>query len=500
MKDIRRQLVATFPELKHFITLMGERDIRFYIVGGALRDLLIGVQPKDIDFVPDREAEAGVMAKLFADRIGGVMVEFHSHGDVYRVIHNGRSFDFTELQGRNIDEDLRRRDFTINSLALCVMNASDMSKPITLLDPMNGLGDIDAKLVKINNDKVYDDDPLRIMRLFRFAYRFGFRVDDFSYRLIPQKLFGLDRVSGERIREELAELLRFNGAAKALEAMEGVGILSRLFPLIAGMKGFPQNDYHHLDVFSHTIEAISALENPDLLTDPRIAPYADRIQERFFWEFPSGHSRMSLVKLAMLFHDIGKPGTASYDDNGRLHFIGHEKLSVSMVKDYLVNLRMSRRETHYILMLIDGHMRPGQINLDSPNVHKQVYRYFKEFGPEGVELAMFSLADRLAARGPAVSEEMIDWEYDICAKLLDTFFNRSQLIARPPKLLSGRDLIEKLGVEPGPRVGILLDRIEEAQIEGSVKDTEGALAYASQLIESFEANANNSPSTSDELS
>jgi hypothetical protein len=99
---------------------------------------------------------------------------------------------------------------------------------------------------------------------------------------------------------------------------------------------------------------------------------------------------------------------------------------------------------------------------------------------------LFSLADRLAARGPAVTQEMIEREYDICAKLLDTFFNKSQLIAKPPKLVSGRTLIEQLGVEPGPRIGLLLDRIEEAQIEGTVTDKETALAYAKDLIDMFE--------------
>jgi len=483
---LREKLLLIFPELKEFSAVTANAGVGFYIVGGALRDIILGIRPKDIDFVPDKPNAAGEMAKLFVEHIGGVVIEFHSHGDVYRVIHGGRSFDFTELQGNDIDADLKRRDFTINSMALHLTNVVNRSDPIGIIDPMGGQADIAAKVVRINNPYVYDDDPLRIMRLFRFAYKFDFRIDDFSYRLIPQKLFGLERISPERIRDELFELLSFTGTAKALEAMEGVGLLTRLFPALGVAKGFPQNDFHHLDVYSHTLAAIEELENPRLLEDPRMAGFEKKMRDRLQAKYQSGHCILSLMKLGMILHDIGKPGCATQDEKGRLHFIGHEKLSALMAKEYLIDLRLSKREISYVLKLIDAHMRPGQIHLESNNLHKQLYRYFKDLGVEGADLALFSLADRLAARGPAVTEEMINREYEICRLLFDTFFNRAQIIAKPPKLMTGRMLIEELGVKPGPRVGLLLDKIEEAQIDGTIANTTAAIAYAKELIRLFE--------------
>ena len=485
LHKLREKLLSIFPELQEFVAITANSVAQFYIVGGALRDIILGIKPKDIDFVPDKPGAAGEMAKQFVEHIGGVVIEFHSHGDVYRVIHGGRSFDFTELQGGDINADLNRRDFTINSMALRLTDAVDKSKPLEIIDPMRGQADIAGRVVRINNPGVYDDDPLRIMRLFRFAYKLDFRMDDFSYRIIPQKIFGLDRISPERIRDELFELLSFNRTAKALEAMEGVGLLTWLFPALAASKGFPQNDFHHLDVYSHTLAAIEELEDPHLLDDARLIGYRKKMRERLWTRFASGHCILSLMKLAMVLHDIGKPACVTQDESGRLHFIGHEKLSAEMAREYLNDLRLSKREISYILKLIEGHMRPGQIHLESNNLHKQLYRYFKDLGVEGADMAIFSLADRLAAKGPAVTDDMIDREYEICRLLLDTLFNRSQLIAKPPKLMTGRILIEELGIRPGPMVGLLLDGIEEAQLDGSVTTTDGALEYARRLIRVF---------------
>lgn len=488
MQDIREILVSLFPELKPFSDAALKEGIGSYIVGGAVRDVLLGREPKDIDIIPEEPGSGRALAELFVRHVGGTLVEFHSHGDIYRVMHKDHAYDFTELQGPDIVADLKRRDFTINSLALCLTETVDhCSYSLEIVDPVGGVDDIKAKVMKINSPGVFDDDPLRILRFFRIAYMLGFEMDGFSYRMIPQKIEGLQRVSPERIRDELMQLMSFIGTAKALEAMEGIGLLTWLFPALAVTKGFPQNDYHHLDVFSHTLAAIGELENPELFEDPRLKPYAERITAHIQSAFSTGRLRFSLMKLAMLMHDIGKPPTASQDENGRLHFIGHEKDSAQMAKEYFTTLRFSKREMSYMLLLIEGHMRPGQIHLESNNLHKQVYRYFREFGDAGVDMAVFSLADRLAARGPDVTEEMIDAEYGICVELLDTFFNRAQLIARPPKLISGRTLIDELGVQPGPRVGILLDRIEEAQVDGLFTDAAGAKAYAKQLIESYDS-------------
>ena len=490
MQDIRETLVTLFPELKPFSDAALKAGIGSYIVGGALRDVLLGRKPKDIDFVPEEAGSCRALAELFVRYVGGTLVEFHSHGDIYRVIHGDHNYDFTELQGPDIQADLRRRDFTINSLGLCLNETVDFcSHSLDIIDPVGGINDLEAKVLKISNPGVFDDDPLRILRFFRIAYKLGFEMDSFSYRMIPQKIDGLQRVSPERIRDELMQLMSFTGTAKALEAMEGIGLLTWLFPALVVTKGFPQNDYHHLDVFSHTLAAIGELENPGLFEDPRLKPFAGRIIAHINSAFSTGRLRFSLMKLAMLLHDIGKPDSVSQDENGRIHFIGHEKISAHIAKEYFSALRFSKREMSYMLLLVDGHMRPGQIHLESNNLHKQVYRYFREFGDAGVDMAIFSLADRLAARGPDVTREMVDAEYGICAELLDTFFNRAQLIARPPKLISGRTLIDELGVQPGPRIGILLDRIEEAQVDGRITDAAGAEAYAKQLIESYDSEA-----------
>ncbi len=493
MDDIRQRLLASFPELKTFSHAASREGIGFYIVGGAIRDLLIGTDPKDVDFVPERRDCARAMAELFVRFVGGALVEFQSHGDIFRVVFKTRIFDFTELQGEDIEADLKRRDFTINAMALCLDDAVSCDTPLHIIDPLDGRKDIENKIIRLCRPGTFDDDPLRIMRLFRFAFKLGFEMDGFSYRLIPQKMELLKRVSPERIRDELMELMHIDSSASALEAMEGVGLLTFLFPAMESMKGFPQNDFHHLDVYSHTIAAISELEKPSLFESPRLAPFKERAMEHIHTKFNTGRSRLGLMKLALLFHDLGKPASASYDETGRLHFIGHEKISDTVAREYLNWLRLSRREISFVLGLIKGHMRPGQISPDSKNLHRQVYRYFREFGADGIDLAILSIADRLAARGPAVSDEMVDNEYAICAELLDTFFNRSQLIARPEKFISGRQLIDDLGVAPGPRVGILLDRIEEAQVDGRVTDFDSAVAYAKQLISRFESEGESTP-------
>ncbi|HYE78245.1 MAG TPA: hypothetical protein VEI97_09680, partial [bacterium] len=204
-------------------------------------------------------------------------------------------------------------------------------------------------------------------------------------------------------------------------------------------------------------------------------------------EMVPGRPRAALMKLALLFHDLGKPGTRAVRPDGQVTFIGHDQLSVQLMEPYLEDLKLSTREIGYINLLVGQHLRPGFLDLAAPSLPKMLHRYFVDLGDWGVDLALISIADRLGAQGPKITPAHNERHWAIVERIVRAYWRETALVVRPPDLLNGSDLLTALGIDPGPQVGVLLRMIKEAQVEGTVATKDEALAFAAEFLKGVEA-------------
>lgn len=458
--------------------LEGCADARPAVVGGAVRDLMLERPIKDLDIATAIPDTACSLAKSFAERTNRTLVEYTHKQTIYRVVGHGQpQVDFTDPVGGTREADLARRDFTINAMGLELTG----DRKGKLEDPAGGLSDLESGMIRMTAPEAFDDDPLRLLRAFRFSAQLGFEIESKTFREIESRSLKLRDIPGERIQLELLETLTPDGSATQVEKMDFAGIIRTLFPELVLQKGMEQNDYHHLDVWEHTLEAISQLERVLRIEEDVLKPWSDRIREYVDYKYPSGHRRRPLLKLAMLLHDIAKPHCRGRREDGRITFIGHERLGADYCRDYLTRFRFPRYERDFVCSLVEGHLRPAVFSTEEPNRPKAAYRFFRDYDDAGMGIILMSLADRLAAQGPKVTEEINERHRSAIGYLLDCLFNRTELVVRPPQLVDGATLMHELSIEPGPLVGHLLKRVQEAQVTGDVSTKEEALEYCRKI-------------------
>jgi tRNA nucleotidyltransferase/poly(A) polymerase len=449
------------------------------VVGGCVRDLLLGRPITDLDIATAYPDSARNLAAQFADATDRKLVEYTHKQAIYRVVAAGQpQVDFTDPVGDTRRTDLLRRDFTINALALGLVG-DEKGK---LQDPTNGAGDLEKKIVRATSPDVFDDDPLRVLRAFRFSAELEFSIDRDTLAALSARSSRLSDIAGERIQLELLNALSPDGAADLVVGMDDCGVFRPLFPELGTLRDVDQNDYHHLNVWEHTLDAIKQIEKVLGFKDLIYAPYIDKLRNYVNFMFPSGHSRRSLIKLAVLLHDICKPACRGLRDDGRITFIGHETQGAELVDTHLERLKFPRYERQFVRDLIRGHLRPAVLGRDEPDPPRTAYRFFRDYGESALAIILISLADRLAAQGPLVTEKINEKHREAVAFLLRTLFERAEVALRPPRIVDGATLMRELCIKPGPIVGYLLRRIREAQVMGEVTTEGEALDFCRKVM------------------
>ncbi len=467
------------PECRILSELRESARSRPAVVGGAVRDLLLGRPITDLDIATASSGTAGELAAAFAKATERKLIEYTHEQTIYRVVaRDDPQVDFTDPIGGTREADLVRRDFSINALALGLVG----EEKGRLVDPTGGAKDIASKVIRMSSEGVFDDDPLRLIRAFRFSSQLGFEIEDNTLETIHLMAVRLRDVAGERLQMELVEILASDGVAAQIESMDSVGLLRMLFPELVRQKGLEQNEYHHLDVWEHTLDGLRQIERVLNLDDDILRPYSDRIREYLDFTHPSGHSRRALIKLAMLLHDIAKPHCRVEQTDGRITFIGHERKGADLVGEHMIRLKFPTYERDFICTLIEGHLRPMLMRQDDRERPRVAFRFFRDYEDSSLAIILLSLADRLAAQGVRVTDDVNQMHRDTMAYLLDCLFNRTEIVVRPPQLVDGGTLIHELGLEPGPMIGHLLRRVQEAQVMGEVTTREGALEYCRGIV------------------
>jgi len=418
-------------------------EAQAWVVGGYVRDKLLERPHPNPDVVVER-GDALKLAERFAELAGaGAPVMFERFGTA-QVTLPGHLVEFVNARAESyatdsrkpdvrpatLDEDLRRRDFTINTLL--------MDLDGKLHDPLGGRKDLEARNLRTPTDplRTFADDPLRMLRAVRFATELGFEL---APDLLPAMRQMKGRlappvISAERIADELRRMLVSPRPRLALELLDAGGLLDAVLPELAACKGVPQSGYHTHDVFGHTLLTVERVP-PDLVT-----------------------------RLAALFHDAGKPSTATPDGA----FTGHENVGAELARSALERLRFSQKEIETVVKLVRLHLRP--VYYSSEWSDGAVRRLARDAGPLLDRLMSLARADIGASAYP--EPEKLD---ELEARIEEVLSERPSRLA---PLVTGEDVMRVRGISPGPEVGRIKKRLEELVIDGEVvPEREAILEY-----------------------
>ncbi len=469
------------PSFTYLSTLLSLTPEKIYLVGGSVRDLLIGKQDiKDIDLLMPSGSED--VARAFADKINGSFFFLDEERKITRVVKHEAGgaiqFDFTNFEGPDLNADLARRDFTVNAMAIDLRVFIKNQSLDGLIDLFDGKEDVRQKLIRVARPEVLDEDPLRLLRAVRFAAALGFNIEKTTMEHIRTRAELIAKPSQERIRDEFFQILSVKGAGGHLLLMESLGLLKKLLPELEPLKDFAPGKHHLFDIFTHSIKTAEyvdgVLDNLRTFSPEHAVIVTEHLKEPLENLVP----RKAALRFACLLHDIAKADAYSRDDTGNIHFYGHDNLGADKAKEICRRFRLSRDSEALVTKLIKHHMRP--LNLSAPGgpSKRALYRYCRDLGDALPESIILSLADGKATSEVMPAEGFTDTQ-KTAAVILDYYYGKFLKTEEEP-LVTGRELIKK-GFKPGPRFREILDEIKERQAEGSLKDREEALDYLEKL-------------------
>jgi poly(A) polymerase len=448
-------LPLRYEEVQSAVSLAQGTGHRIYLVGGYLRDALGSFAErkacKDFDF-----AVAGgtgfAFAKHVANSMEGHFVPLDEDNDTARVVlQNGTILDFSGCVGGTIDADVWRRDFSINALVW------DPEQPESVIDYTGGLADLKKKQVRAIAETAFTEDPLRLLRAYRFAAHIGGTIEPDTYEWIKRHAERIKLVAAERINVEIFALLGQEYVAKMVQEMGQVGLLEYVYPELEATHQVTANAYHHLGLFEHTVETIPQMES-------RLQELPDWVHESLSQEINAGITKLAATKLACLLHDIGKPRTWQINEDGRHTFYGHDRLGSEMCEVIAERMKWSRPLSKFIVKLVKWHLRPGALFHQGPPSEKAIRRFYRDVEDDLPELILLAYGDFGATRGP----DLLDVEARATAEknlrdLLDGYQAFKEKSKDRVKLLDGNDVMTILGISGGPVVGEILEDLVEAQ-------------------------------------
>ncbi len=487
--DLRRPL----SEAAGFFSARG---VTVYATGGFLRDALVGAPFRDVDLsIGSDPIEIG---PPLADALGGSYFALDEDRGHVRIglKDGGIHVDLLPLRGA-IEHDLKLRDYTVDALAAPLGEL--VTGTASVVDPTGGLDDLRGRLIRVVSEGAFSTDPLRLMRGVRLATQLDFEIESETAELIERHAALLRGAAVERQREELMRIMATPRAARGLRLLDTLGLMDVVLPEMAVTRGVEQPKEHHWDVLGHSFAAVESLDAlladgaPD--SEPEASLWAELWRQLGWWsgarghfreEIVSGTTRIAVLKLTSFLHDIGKPETKSFQDDGRMRFFGHSKSGAEIAQRLMRRLRFSAREIALAHAMIEAHLRPVQMAQQTTPSPKAIYRFFRDTGEAGIDTLFLSLADHLGTVGPRVSPVDFRAHVALVSYLLARHFERPAEGA-PERLLDGDDLMAALGLAPGPQLGELLEVVREAYAIGEVTSRDAALELARRLLDAPKA-------------
>jgi poly(A) polymerase len=465
-------------------------ECKIWLVGGAPRNALLGLDFVDYDFVVQEGARN--IARKVANLLKGHYYDLDRERDTGRVLLMDKEqrmliLDFARIRGVDIEEDLKARDFTINALAI------EIQKFGNIIDPTGGLQDLKDKVLRVCSADAIEDDPVRALRAVRISIQYGFSFDPNTLSALQKSVNLIDTVSEERLRDEIFRIFDLPFPGKALRLLDHLGIISRIFPELDGLRGLPQPKPHEFPAWEHTLSVTDHLGNilvalgrqHDVETASemvigeityRLGRFRDEINDYLDVELSYGRKIRQLIYFGALFHDAGKPACYEMFDD-RIRFLGHEKVSSELVISKATQLKLSNREIQWLEGLVRNHMRPGQLEGETKITRRAIYRFIRSTKDTCVGVVLLSLADLLGKSTPPIDQELLKKRVDIARTLLEATFESPHNSFSPNPLLRGDEITHELGIEPGPEIGQLLEALTEAQVAQEVRTKSEAYEF-----------------------
>jgi poly(A) polymerase len=471
-------------------SLLADQGIRAYVVGGFVRDMLLGRDTVDIDIAV--AANALEIASAVAGSLNGRYVPLDKENGIGRVVlvseeepsAKGRwELDFSTFEG-SIEQDLARRDFTVDAMAIDLNELVTGFQDVQLVDPFGGRNDLERGVIRVVGESALVEDAVRLLRAVRLAAELGFNIDRGTENQIQRHSTLIKNVAAERVREELLRILAIPGDRELLPYLDKLGLLTAIMPELEQMKGVKQPREHFWDVFDHSLKTVVAVDfvlrqGAWQCADNEVfeaVHWSDKLAQHFDREVGGGSTRRLLLKLAALFHDIAKPQTKAIDTAGHMRFLGHGREGAAIAAGILERLRFSAREIKPVETIIEHHLRPMQMSHDELPSRRAIYRYFRDTGEAGIDTLYLSLADHLATRGPRLSLAAWREHNQMVEYVLARHFEQEKTTL-PARLVDGHDLINMFGMSPGPELGELLEAVREAQAAGELNTRQEALDF-----------------------
>ena len=477
-------MLFPFPPIVTRLRAVVPPETGVYLVGGTVRDAFLNRRSHDIDLAVPR---GGIrLARRIANALGGAFYPLDAERDVGRAIVNADddryAIDVAAFRGGSLETDLRARDFTINAMA------ASLHQPEDLIDPLDGLSDLKDKVLRACAETAFADDALRILRGARLAASLGFRILPETRRLMHTALPLLEDVSPERLRDELFRMLESAKPAAALKVADALGALAYVLPELPRLRGVPLPPPYQADAWQHTmrtvehlaalLEALSPAYEQEKAADfalgyamVRIGRYREALADHLRAHSHPERSARALLLLAALYHRAGqREGGDVAAASARLAGRRGEAL------------RLSNAEARRLAATVRHWPQVQALAGQLPVSPREVFRYYRATGDAGVEAVLLALAETVAAYGPRLPHDLWQQHLEAARTLLAAWWERHDEVVAPPPLLSGHDLMQTLGVAPGPQLGALLEGLLEAQAAGEITTREEALAWVKKRL------------------
>lgn len=458
-----------------------------YLVGGCVRDFCHnGTVSDDWDLVTVGESALAI-GKRLAKQLNGRLVHLHTddtqpNWHIIRVVWwpNGGvnesseaneetppvSIDIADAFGGSLGNDLARRDLSINAMAIHLAHGE-------FVDPFNGQQDLATKTIRALSFENLADDPLRLLRIYRFAAQFNAAsITSETQAWVSELASKLTNVAPERIQQELLKLASQRHTAQWFTGMANNGLLQKLLPEWQALPSIPPNSHHHLPLDEHTLELVHQLETSVWAS---LSPaWQDYLMSPIDKANPHLPNHKAVVTLGCLFHDIGKPTTHVITDEGKHTFIGHERVGETMTNAITKRLTFPKAVANPVADLVRWHLYPCAFGKTSPQ--KSQLRFYRRLNQWTPDLLLLAMADRLATRGPAITDQIITEAMDDLDYLLAGYPEFAK-DAQTPLLLSGHAIMELLNLSPGPAVGQWANRLRDVQLLGQITTADDAKVW-----------------------
>lgn len=476
-------------------------DQKVFLVGGAVRDTLIGHPLHDMDFVMG--ANPMHLAANLAKRLEAGFFVLDDERHTARVTYHDRKgqrfpLDFVQYTGTDLLEDLLNRDFTINAMAVPVDALTEV------IDPLNGQSDLAQGLLKLCSDHALMDDPVRVLRGVRMAVQFSLDYAPGLEAALKTAAAHLQTTTYERQRDEFFRILAGSDPAAGLRDCWRFGVFERLLLPVVDQAAILASPPQHPILFEHTIQTVERYhhlvkvfqsgdierENDDWrfkATLDRLGKFSDQIRAYFSEEITPGRSKGALANFSVLLHAVGKPLTVSSGEDGSMHDDNHAQVSADLAWQMAQRLKLSNAEGEWVRKLVQHHR--GLLPLLEAGVvpdRRTIFRFYNAANNAGVATVFHALADAMVTYGTNLDLEWWRQGLSVAEAFLSAWWEQREAIISPAPLLDGHDLQVMFGLVPGKQIGKLLALLVEEQVSGTISTRAQALDFIrKQLTDSL---------------